>query len=71
MNETSNEQGGGSGASTLFGAMAAAYARHRLTYTSALFDLLLQRLPASPLLWDCGCGSGPAPPPDRLPPGNR
>jgi SAM-dependent methyltransferase len=60
MNETSNGQGSGTGASALFGAVAAAYARHRLTYPSAFFDLLLQRLPASPLVWDCGCGSGQA-----------
>ncbi|MEB3207477.1 MAG: class I SAM-dependent methyltransferase [Synechococcus sp.] len=33
------------GATNLFSAVAAAYARHRITY---------------PLVWDCGCGSGQA-----------
>ncbi len=47
-------------ASALFGAVAAAYARHRLTYPPAFFEALLQRLPADPLVWDCGCGSGQA-----------
>jgi SAM-dependent methyltransferase len=47
-------------ASALFGAVAAAYARHRLTYPAAFFEAFLQRLPANPLVWDCGCGSGQA-----------
>jgi SAM-dependent methyltransferase len=50
----------GHDASALFGTVAAAYARHRLTYPQAFFELLLQRLPAHPLVWDCGCGSGQA-----------
>ncbi len=51
---------GANTASALFGAVAAAYARHRLTYPAAFFEALLQRLPADPLVWDCGCGSGQA-----------
>lgn len=47
-------------ASALFGAVAAAYARHRLTYPAAFFEAFLQRLPARPQVWDCGCGSGQA-----------
>jgi SAM-dependent methyltransferase len=49
-----------SDASALFGAVATAYARHRLTYPARFFELLLHRLPADPLVWDCGCGSGQA-----------
>ena len=48
-------------ASALFGAVAAAYARHRLTYPPAFFAAFRQRLAgADPLVWDCGCGSGQA-----------
>ena len=49
-----------SDASYLFGAVAAAYARHRITYPAAFFDAFLALLPADPLVWDCGCGSGQA-----------
>ncbi len=47
-------------ASSLFGAVAAAYARHRITYPAAFYGDFLARLPANPLVWDCGCGSGQA-----------
>lgn len=47
-------------ASSLFGAVAAAYARHRITYPAAFYEAFLERLPANPLVWDCGCGSGQA-----------
>jgi SAM-dependent methyltransferase len=60
MSATSGNQASRTEASALFGAVAAAYARHRLTYPAAFFELLLQRLPADPLVWDCGCGSGQA-----------
>jgi SAM-dependent methyltransferase len=60
MTETSGNQASRTQASALFGAVAAAYARHRLTYPAAFFEALLERLPADPLLWDCGCGSGQA-----------
>jgi SAM-dependent methyltransferase len=60
MSETSGDRASRTQASALFGAVAAAYARHRLTYPAAFFELLLQRLPAGPLVWDCGCGNGQA-----------
>jgi SAM-dependent methyltransferase len=60
MSETSGDQASRTQASALFGAVAAAYARHRLTYPASFFELLLQHLPADPLVWDCGCGSGQA-----------
>jgi SAM-dependent methyltransferase len=60
MSETSGDRASESRASALFGAVAAAYARHRLTYPAAFFALLLQRLPADPRVWDCGCGNGQA-----------
>jgi SAM-dependent methyltransferase len=47
-------------ASSLFGAVAAAYARHRITYPAAFFEAFLGHLGADPLVWDCGCGSGQA-----------
>ncbi|SBO41849.1 class I SAM-dependent methyltransferase [Cyanobium sp. NIES-981] len=47
-------------ASDVFGAVAAAYARHRLTYPAAFFDAFAARLPAGARVWDCGCGSGQA-----------
>jgi SAM-dependent methyltransferase len=49
-------------ASELFGAVAPAYARHRLTYPEAFFDAFVARLPRGALstVWDCGCGSGQA-----------
>jgi len=58
--QASGNRSGRSDASALFGAVAAAYARHRLTYPARFFELLLQHLPADPLVWDCGCGSGQA-----------
>ena len=54
MNEATNE------ATKLFSAVAAAYARHRITYPAAFFELFLGRLISNPLVWDCGCGSGQA-----------
>lgn len=49
-------------ASELFGAVADAYARHRLTYPEPFFDTFVARLPrgAASRVWDCGCGSGQA-----------
>lgn len=52
-------------ASALFGAVAAAYARHRLTYPPAFFAAFRRHLDrvqhgSDPLVWDCGCGSGQA-----------
>jgi ubiquinone/menaquinone biosynthesis C-methylase UbiE len=44
----------------LFGSVAASYARHRPTYPRAFFEAFVQRLPARPVVWDCGCGSGQA-----------
>ena len=44
----------------LFGAVASAYARHRITYPTAFFELFLGQLVSNPLVWDCGCGSGQA-----------
>ena len=49
-----------SDASSLFGAVAAAYARHRISYPAAFFEAFLGQLPPDPLVWDCGCGSGQA-----------
>ena len=46
--------------SNWFGAVAAAYARHRITYPAGFYDAFLARLPTNPLVWDCGCGSGQA-----------
>jgi SAM-dependent methyltransferase len=46
--------------SEVFGAVAAAYARHRLTYPAPFFDAVAARLPAEALVWDCGCGNGQA-----------
>ena len=60
MSTPSGDQASPPQASALFGAVAAAYARHRLTYPAAFFEQLLQSLPADPLVWDCGCGSGQA-----------
>lgn len=47
-------------ATSLFGAVARAYARHRLTYPKPFFEAFLARLPGDALVWDCGCGSGQA-----------
>lgn len=49
-------------ASQLFGAVASAYARHRLTYPEPFFDAFVARLPrgAGSTVWDCGCGNGQA-----------
>jgi len=46
-------------ASDLFGAVAADYARHRLTYPAAFFAQFAARL-HGPRVWDCGCGNGQA-----------
>ena len=46
--------------SEVFGAVASAYARHRLTYPPAFFQALADLLPRGALVWDCGCGSGQA-----------
>lgn len=47
-----------------FGSVAEAYARHRPTYPEAFMDAYVGRLQAAPgqtpLVWDCGCGSGQA-----------
>ncbi len=48
-------------AAELFGAVAAAYARHRPTYPDAFLDGFVARLENQPAqVWDCGCGSGQA-----------
>ena len=48
----------------LFGAVSAAYARHRPTYPEAFVEAFRARLTPPPgqppLVWDCGCGSGQA-----------
>lgn len=46
--------------SEVFGAVASAYARHRLTYPPAFFDALAARLPPGAPVWDCACGTGQA-----------
>jgi ubiquinone/menaquinone biosynthesis C-methylase UbiE len=46
-------------ASDWFGAVAASYARHRLTYPQAFFSQFTAKLPGQ-RVWDCGCGSGQA-----------
>ena len=53
-------QASGSDATALFGAVASAYARHRLTYPQAFFAAFREHLGTDPLVWDCGCGSGQA-----------
>ncbi|MFQ6538106.1 MULTISPECIES: class I SAM-dependent methyltransferase [Aphanothece] len=47
-------------ASDLFGAVATAYARHRLTYPAPFFEAFTARLGHGARVWDCGCGSGQA-----------
>ncbi len=50
-------------ASDLFGAVAADYARYRLTYPEEFFAAFAARLPdsgATSTVWDCGCGNGQA-----------
>ncbi len=41
-----------------FGVQAEAYARHRPTYPTALYDWLLTQVPHRRLAWDAGTGSG-------------
>ena len=61
MSETSPGQHGANQASALFGAVASAYARHRITYPEAFFATFRSQLASpDPLVWDCGCGSGQA-----------
>ena len=43
-----------------FSAQAAAYREFRPGYPAALFDWLAEVVPASALVWDCGCGNGQA-----------
>ncbi|MCP9802881.1 hypothetical protein KBY75_04800 [Cyanobium sp. T1G-Tous] len=52
MNEATNET------TKLFSAIAAAYARHRITYPAAFLDAFLGHLISNPLVWECGCGCG-------------
>ena len=60
MSETSPDRQHPHQASALFGAVATAYARHRLTYPKAFFTAFRRHLRAEPLVWDCGCGNGQA-----------
>jgi SAM-dependent methyltransferase len=61
MSETSPGQHNTDQASALFGAVASAYARHRITYPEAFFAAFRSHLVSpDPLVWDCGCGSGQA-----------
>jgi hypothetical protein len=39
-------------ATSLFSAVAAAYARHRITYLAAFFEAFLGHLISNPLVWD-------------------
>jgi SAM-dependent methyltransferase len=43
-----------------FGQHAGAYAQHRPTYPTALFEWIASQAPARKSAWDCGCGSGQA-----------
>jgi SAM-dependent methyltransferase len=61
MNDARAAQPSSPQASALFGAVARAYARHRITYPQAFFAAFRSHLAgADPLVWDCGCGSGQA-----------
>ena len=43
-----------------FGPVASTYAQLRPTYPDAFWDAYVSRLGRSPLVWDCGCGTGQA-----------
>ncbi len=61
MSDTNPSPHDANQASALFGAVATAYARHRITYPPAFFAAFRSHLDSSdPLVWDCGCGSGQA-----------
>jgi len=45
---------------TRFADLAQVYARFRPEYPAALYDFLLQLVPARELAWDCGTGTGQA-----------
>jgi 2-polyprenyl-3-methyl-5-hydroxy-6-metoxy-1,4-benzoquinol methylase len=61
MNNARAAQPSAPQASALFGAVASAYARHRITYPQAFFAAFRSHLAgADPLVQDCGCGCGQA-----------
>ena len=52
----------GSDPAAWFGSVAAAYARHRLSYPEPFFEAFCNHLPRASrsTVWDCGCGNGQA-----------